>query len=455
MVGDKSTVGTDPGEYPRGPKGAGAIAKTTKVRQIRPKVESGGTLRYWRVGPGQPPTVTTVRNYPGIPKSWLGTQVTASESHPGWKTHHKGVFQGDQGGDFLTTKQFMEGIITSTTLQGRNVVIPPSIYNVAEYDGVVLPVAPGSTAFPPMPTSSDTELKAWGTKAIAICKPTNPVADVSTFLGELLRDGIPKAIGTTLATAKDFVALAKSSGDEYLNVEFGWDPFIRDLRQFSHAVTRADKILYQYEKDSGSVVRRRMSFAPVKVGSADVVTSGVAPYIYADHAALHVTGVGQGKVIKTRSTTTNRWFSGAFTYYLPRDANSVRGRLGGAVQDAKKLLGLSLTPDTVWNLTPWSWATDWLFNTGDVISNLTDWAIDGLTMKYGYIMEHSKTVDRYTFTGDTDFQSRSVYPGVVSMTSESKKRLRASPFGFGLTWDGFSAQQKAIASALGLTHGLK
>jgi len=400
--------------------------------------------------------LSTQRNYPGIPKAWIGIQVTESENHPAWKTHRYGSFQGDQGGNFLTTKQYLDSTIVSQKLRGQKVVIEPSVFTVATYDGAILPMAPGpSMPFPPFATSSDSELMAWGTKAIAACKPTNPVADASTFLGELLRDGIPKAFGSSIIAAKEFVDYARSVGDEYLNAEFGWAPFVRDLQRFAHAVTHADKILYQYEKDAGKVVRRRMRFDPVVVDSYSTVLNNAAPYLYVDHAALHSTGLGQGKVLKSRKTTNERWFSGAFTYYLPKDANSIRGRLGGAVQDAKKLLGLSLTPDTVWNLTPWSWATDWLFNTGDVISNLTDWAIDGLTMKYGYIMEHSTNVDSYVFSGDTDFQNRAARPSVVTLISESKKRLGASPFGFGLTWDGFSAQQKAIASALGLTHGLK
>nr|UJQ85640.1 MAG: hypothetical protein 1 [Leviviridae sp.] len=349
----------------------------------------------------------------------------------------------------------MKGDVPEVFLRGSNVVIPPSVYNVATYRGAVLPISAGSMPFPPMPSSTDSALMAWGTKAIAICKPTNPVADVSTFLGELLRDGLPAITSSAIASWREFTDLARGAGDDFLNMEFGWLPFTRDLTNFALAVTRADKILYQYEKDSGNVVRRRMEFDPVETDSASIVSSNASPYIYVDHAALHVTGVGQGRVLKRSTTTTKRWFSGAFTYYLPKDANSVRGRLGGAVQDAKKLLGLSLTPDTVWNLQPWSWATDWLFNTGDVISNLTDWAVDGLTMKYGYIMEHSVSVDEYTFSGPTDFQSKDVRPAVVSLVSESKKRLRASPFGFGLTWNGFTAQQKAIATALGLTHGMK
>jgi len=35
---------------------------------------------------------------------------------------------------------------------------------------------------------------------------------------------------------------------------------------------------------------------------------------------------------------------------------------------------------------------------------------------------------------------------------ETKERVTASPFGFGLTWDGFTPYQMAILAALGVTR---
>lgn len=375
------------------------------------------------------------------------------ENHPSWKRHRKGTFRGDSGGDFTTTKTYLKGdSIPDQSLYGSVVVIPPSVKDLADYHGSVLPTQPSNMPFPPNSSSSDEALANWGTKAIAACKPTNSVADVSTFLGELLRDGIPSLVGSSVHAWESITDALRGAGDEFLNVEFGWLPFKRDLTNFASAVVDADRVLAQYERDAGKVVRRRFRFEPVVVNSSSTIASNVAPYIWVDHSALHQTGVGQGRVLRSRQETTERWFSGAFTYYLPKDANSIRNRLGGAVQQAKHLLGLTLTPETIWNLTPWSWATDWLFNTGDVLSNLSDWAIDGLVLKYGYIMEHSKTVDTYVFSGNTDFQSENIRPSLVTLVNETKKRRKATPFGFGLTWDGFTAQQAAIAAAIGVTR---
>jgi len=119
--------------------------------------------------------------------------------------------------------------------------------------------------------------------------------------------------------------------------------------------------------------------------------------------------------------------------------------------EAKKLLGISLTPETLWNLAPWSWTVDWFSNAGDVISNVSDWATDGLVMRYGYLMEHSIVKDTYLMNGTGSKSVPSCPP--LQLVTETKLRKRANPFGFGLTWNGLSAVQLAILGALGISRG--
>jgi hypothetical protein len=121
--------------------------------------------------------------------------------------------------------------------------------------------------------------------------------------------------------------------------------------------------------------------------------------------------------------------------------------------EAKKLLGLSLTPDTVWNLTPWSWMVDWVSNAGDVVSNISDALFDGLVLRYGYMMEHTLTSDEYFFVGPTGFQpTNGPRPSSITLHHEVKKRVKATPYGFGLTWTSFTTRQLAILAALGITR---
>jgi len=386
--------------------------------------------------------------------SWDGKQTTTSENHPGWRLHSVDA-RGDVGGDFTSTKSELVSDIIMQTLTGTVTVsgFPPTTYNWARYNGTVLPLSPSSMPFPPSAGSSDFELNAWGAKAVANCKPTNSIADAAAFLGELMRDGTPARIGSSIAKWKGLTARSrKLPAKEYLNVEFGWKPMIRDMMAMAFAVAHADKVLSQYQRDSGKLVRRRFEFKPEIDASFSLIADGVSPNTLLDHSALYKSNafVNKGRVVRVRTTTRRRWFSGAFTYHIPQGSSSF-ALLRKDVLLAKKLLGIAPTPEAIWELTPWSWATDWVLNTGDVISNLTDWALDGLVMKYGYIMEESKTVDQYLFTGETGFQSP-VIPSVVELVSSTKLRRKANPFGFGVTWGGLSPRQLAIAAALGLTH---
>jgi hypothetical protein len=123
-------------------------------------------------------------------------------------------------------------------------------------------------------------------------------------------------------------------------------------------------------------------------------------------------------------------------------------------READKLFGTDITPEVLWELTPWSWAIDWFTNAGDVLSNVSDYVKYGLILKYGYIMETTMVKDTYTYVSYGD--GTSTYPVDVPpliMTSTVKKRRKANPFGFGVAWDGLSPFQLAIAGALGLSKG--
>jgi len=277
------------------------------------------------------------------------------------------------------------------------------------------------------------------------------VAELATALGELVREGIPTMLGATLwkARTEGLRKQANSVGGEYLNTQFGWLPLVSDIRDVSKGIVQFDKLISQYVRDAGRVVRRRYDFPPTETHSFTVTNSSASAKAIASRDATQWhDSFGLGKVERERHTSIRRWFSGAFTYHLPDDTGS--GFVGHA-ESAIKLLGLDLDPEVLWNLTPWSWATDWYANTGDVLHNLSSWSADGLVMKYGYIMEHSIVRDTYRFMGPTSFKSP-VYPQPVTLVTEVKLRRRASPFGFGISDGALSTRQKAIVAALGMSR---
>jgi len=123
-----------------------------------------------------------------------------------------------------------------------------------------------------------------------------------------------------------------------------------------------------------------------------------------------------------------------------------------ASDKARKILGLEITPEVLWELVPWSWAIDWFANVGDLVKNVHNLSSDGLVMRYGYIMEHSMVRDTYIHVGPTGFKDPKVVCEPYTFVTETKLRRRATPFGFGLDLSSLTGQQKSILAALGMSR---
>lgn len=85
------------------------------------------------------------------------------------------------------------------------------------------------------------------------------------------------------------------------------------------------------------------------------------------------------------------------------------------------------------------------------MSNVSDAITDGLVVKYGYMMEHTIVCDTYSVSGLHSGNGVALPPIETRLFTETKKRVEATPYGFGLNWDGFSTYQKSILAALGIS----
>jgi hypothetical protein len=119
-------------------------------------------------------------------------------------------------------------------------------------------------------------------------------------------------------------------------------------------------------------------------------------------------------------------------------------------RDADLLLNLSLTPELLWNLAPWSWVADYFANIGDVMTNVSYFSQDNLLLRYGYVMKTLKRSNVYTATGTIPGYgptSTSLETGFVY-----KQRVKATPYGFGFNTGGLNNSQWAILVALGIAR---
>lgn len=292
---------------------------------------------------------------------------------------------------------------------------------------------------------SETDLLSLGATAVSRSLPTNPSFSLARAIGELRADGLPKVPGQTLRERARYL---RNSGDEYLNVEFGWLPLVSDLRSFAKAVKHSHETLESFRKGSDRKIRKRYLF-PTSTWSQmnQAGVNGVGNAIPWPH--LHSVNSYGSSGAHLRTVSNETWFSGAFRYHIPL-GNSLPEKFGRWRAEADKILGVELTPETVWQLTPWTWALDWFSNAGDVIHNINALGHDGLVMEYGYVMSKDITTD--VVTAKCDYLNQwTKYESV----NKTLRRRAASPYGFGFDMKTLTASQDAVLVALGLSHGLR
>lgn len=307
-------------------------------------------------------------------------------------------------------------------------------------------------------TYKETGLDAFAQKAYSRSAPTAVEFDAATFLGEL-REGLPRLVPDL---AKAFTGKLRAAGSDYLNIEFGWKPFIKDIQGAAKALMGATNSL----SNMGKRVHRRYSLPPTEQYDQRILTNvpanvyvldswGVSDRTAVYHwfsesadAFVNVTG------LYSKRRVSERWFEGEFTHFLPIgfDPNDYFQRLS-------VLMNPKITPATLWELAPWSWLIDWNLNIQDTIASNQLAANDQLIMHYGYAMERTRYQTGLSFAISQEFpyerRQMTGHPQKSGflVTTEYKRRLRANPYGFQAGGAAaLTGNQSAILGALGLTR---
>jgi hypothetical protein len=220
-------------------------------------------------------------------------------------------------------------------------------------------------------------------------------------------------------------------------------------------------MLEQSERDVSRLIRRRYQFDPI-VTSTEGVTQSAANYAFMPLTPIAGPTTSAvrpyatfDQVREMNKITTKSWFSGGFRYYFYSFGEGLE-YFTEIERKANTLLGTRLDPEVLWNLAPWTWLTDWFFNTGDIMSNVSSILADHTVMQYGYIMQQTE-IDRKIFMPSVQARTSQ---GFVNITHPyethhrrvRKARVKASPFGFGLNPSDFSSDQWAILGALGISR---
>jgi hypothetical protein len=247
----------------------------------------------------------------------------------------------------------------------------------------------------------------------------------------------------------------KKAADHFLNHQFGWIPFLSDLRKFYNAFDQNDQMIDRLINENGQWIRRKRTLK--EETTSTVLGSGNGFKLFPNtsfESAFNppwFTSTPTWQVREDVKTVIKA--VGKYRYYRPEfdkadpDHLSVVNRL----KRQATLFGARISPSNIYKATPWSWAIDWFSNLGDQIDKANDMLVDSVSAKYLYVMQ-SQTKTR-TFTQWAPFHSGAVTLQFTRVIETKQRREGLSPFGFSLSMASLTPRQIAIAGALGVSRG--
>jgi len=288
----------------------------------------------------------------------------------------------------------------------------------------------------------------YGATAWSRYAPGRSAADLAVFLAEL--KDLPRQLKTSARFFRDMWKAGhgrgstKAMAEHWLNHQFGWIPFVHDIRKFIRAYKDAESMYARVVANNGKWKRCGGTVTVDETEDVFYESNVSAHFPQLSWTFYPASGGGTGTRKLIDVSYEKVWFDAAFRYYIP-NVRSVEFRR----RYMASLFGAGLTPEVLWELTPWSWLVDWFSNVGDIVSNLSNGWADNLVAKYAYVMAH--TEHRIDVKSTMNLWNGTI-EDTWSTTFETKRRAGASPFGFSLTWDDFTPRQASILTALGITR---
>jgi len=253
----------------------------------------------------------------------------------------------------------------------------------------------------------------------------------------------------------------KSIADHFINHNFGWAPFLNDLFSTYSSAQGLNEAIQKQRDSNGKWLRRKRTLRNVQIQHPTELFSDHYAYVNPDLGSLSrwdyapdgVETRGYSEFI--HSSELKVWCSGEFRYWIPDLVHDDYSKYS-YIMNRLRFLGIRVNPALIVKLAPWSWLGDWMTQNAmsEIIQTLTDPEPNGVVGRYAYVMchlikrtQHWATVFLQGNPGD-----QSVAHGNWYSYMESKRRSRASPFGFGLSSSDLSARQLSILAALGISR---
>jgi len=330
------------------------------------------------------------------------------------------------------------------------------------YNGVMIP------DWCPTAPSTLVDFQTWfnarfssklGTASGAYLKfsPLKPRVDMGQTLAEIRE--VPAMLKTTARYFLDiwtrkggfmsrripWYSTGRNHASMWLNVNFGWLPFLGTIRDFYKTTENVTSII-QRLRDHNGLWEKRGGIVE-KIESREpyaAKTSATTAWVYP--VLNNALGVRSGKSDAYVQISQIVKFSARYKYYIPELLPN--GKWPVAL--IARLYGLELSPRLVWDLIPYSWLVDWCFHLGNIIEAATPSKFGQLVTNGAYLTDQATY--KYMFSaikrvGDTyGF-------GSWSCDIDRKQRfVSPSPYGFDIPFEGLSSWQLSILTALGFNR---
>jgi hypothetical protein len=262
--------------------------------------------------------------------------------------------------------------------------------------------------------------------------------------------------GTVASHVTNVRAAPKSVANHFLNAQFGWAPFVKDVSDMLNLVTDYVHILdnaerrndrwQQKEFHEDDILSDTLVYNDTKSSNSPIFRTYLAP------------ALGSGTCTRVtlqvrRQKLTRIWYSGSFKYYRPEfDRGTDMNDRVRAARQFLTLAGANISPTLIYKVTPWTWLVDWFTDVGKFVQRTEDLATGSVVARYLYLMR--ETFDRY------EYITTHVYPNTtITATSYQEVRVRRrvpseSPFEFALSPTSLSGMQLGILAALGVSRWL-
>lgn len=269
--------------------------------------------------------------------------------------------------------------------------------------------------------------------------------------------GAYKALGGLFGGVKSVKRYAvplmspRSVGDQFLNHNFGWVPFLKDLSDLDHLIRNSVDITQRLTRENDKWVKRKGIL--VNDFTSQIIDRGTGLKVIPSIDYVYTLLTKDPTYEISRDVLTYSVAVGRSKYYRPEFDSSLAdySSVWMNIRRAQIEAGLRVSPSNIYKATPWTWAIDWFTHFGQNVDVMNDAILDSVVFKYLYLMHHR--LETITLKQRLPLKDLGDVTLSWSRVIDVKQRRESdTPYGFGLSWSGLSPKQIAILAALGVTR---